>query len=525
MKQVYGYIRVSTTKQGEGVSLEAQKEAIEYYAQKHELNIINWFEEKETAAKTGRPLFTQMTKLLKKRKADGVIIHKIDRSARNLRDWASLGDLIDEGVEIHFAHESLDLNARSGRLSADIQAVIAADYIRNLREETKKGLYGRLKQGLYPFRAPVGYLNNGKGKLKTIDPIKGPLIKMLFELYATGSYTQIDIRNEAKKLGLTNDNGNLLSKNTISTILNNPFYSGVIKVKEEIFKGIHEPLISTKTFQKVQDVLEGKTHTKVIKHSFLFRKLLRCSACNYLLIGEKQKGIVYYRCHTKNCVTKGIREDYIERRIVELFENIEFEKTELILFEEIIKFENKHQEKHNIQIKDTLQIKIAEHNHKLEKLTDAIIEGLIDKDVFQERKIKLVYSLKELEEKQVQLSQRKNENEAQLQKFLELSKTLKNSYISANQLEKRLLVSNVTSNLLVEGKKLVIAMVSPFKEMVKSQKMLKCSHFPNHPRKKNGIYANSSSLHFIIEQDTVINKKKSLTKSQLRALIPHILIS
>ncbi len=40
--------------------------------------------------------------------------------------------------------------------SADIQGVVAADYVRNLREETKKGLYGRLKQGIYPLGAPIG---------------------------------------------------------------------------------------------------------------------------------------------------------------------------------------------------------------------------------------------------------------------------------------------------------------------------------------------------------------------------------
>jgi len=55
--------------------------------------------------------------------ADGVIMHKIDRSARNLRDWSDLGELIDRGIAVHFAHESVDLNSRGGRLSADIQAV------------------------------------------------------------------------------------------------------------------------------------------------------------------------------------------------------------------------------------------------------------------------------------------------------------------------------------------------------------------------------------------------------------------
>src|SRR5262249_16284240 len=162
--------------QGEkGVSLQEQHDAIERYAQRNGLKISEWFEERETAAKRGRPIFNKMLKLLNRGKSDGVIIHKIDRSARNLKDWADLGELIDQGIEVHFANESLDLHSRGGRLSADIQAVVASDYIRNLREETRKGFYGRLKQGIYPLPAPLGYLDMGKGKPKELDPTKAPL--------------------------------------------------------------------------------------------------------------------------------------------------------------------------------------------------------------------------------------------------------------------------------------------------------------------------------------------------------------
>jgi DNA invertase Pin-like site-specific DNA recombinase len=120
MKNYFAYTRVSTVKQGEqGVSLQEQREAIVRYAERNNLGIMEWFEERETAAKRGRPLFSRMLKLLKRGKASGVIIHKIDRSARNLKDWADLRQLIDEGIDVRFSQESLDLNTRGGRLSAD----------------------------------------------------------------------------------------------------------------------------------------------------------------------------------------------------------------------------------------------------------------------------------------------------------------------------------------------------------------------------------------------------------------------
>src|SRR2546422_2411107 len=203
-----GQIRVSTPKQGmKGVSLQEQRDAISRYAERNQFPISIWLEEMESAAKEGRPAFKQALKLLRSGKAKGIILHKLDRGVRNLKDWVALGELADQGVEVHFVSESLDLQSRGGRLSADIQAVVAADYIRNLREETRKGFFGRLKQGLYPLRAPIGYLDNGKGKVKTIDHFKGSLVRRGFELYATARYSLETLGQELYRMGLRNHNG------------------------------------------------------------------------------------------------------------------------------------------------------------------------------------------------------------------------------------------------------------------------------------------------------------------------------
>src|ERR1700689_4804347 len=122
MKRYFGYIRVSTPKQGEGVSLIEQKASIEAHAARAGISIIEWFEEKETAAKEGRDVFSRMLAKIERGEATGVVIHKIDRSARNLWDWAKLGKLVDRGIDVQFAHDGVDMNTRGGRLSADIIA-------------------------------------------------------------------------------------------------------------------------------------------------------------------------------------------------------------------------------------------------------------------------------------------------------------------------------------------------------------------------------------------------------------------
>src|SRR5689334_12578094 len=101
MNSYFAYIRVSTVKQGEhGSSLQEQRDSIKAFAVRNGLHIASWFEERETAAKIGRREFSRMLIALKNDKASGVIFHKIDRSARNLKDWSTIQDLAEQGIDV-----------------------------------------------------------------------------------------------------------------------------------------------------------------------------------------------------------------------------------------------------------------------------------------------------------------------------------------------------------------------------------------------------------------------------------------
>ena len=511
MKNVYGYIRVSTSKQGEGVSLEAQREAIERYAEQYNLNISKWFEEKETAAKQGRPLFTSMMKLLRQGKATGVIIHKIDRSARNLKDWADLGNLIDQGVGVHFAHESIDLNSRGGRLSADIQAIIAADYIRNLRQETIKGIYGRLNQGIYPFQAPAGYKDTGRGRAKEIDPIQGALVRKAFEFYATKKYNLQTLAARMQQLGLKNINGAKVDESAMSRILRNPFYIGIIKIKGQSFNGKHTPLIKPELFKSVQSILDGCTNQKVIKHDFLFRKMLVCKGCGYSLIAEKQKGHTYYRCHTKNCVTKALRETAAESRLLEKFASVQLHSEESDLMEEILLDAEAQTYRAHDEIISAMKSQKGLIEQRIERLTDCYVEGGLDKATYERRKEILLVELKEKEGGIKTFSEEKERVFKLTRKKLELAKSLVLSYETGNPTKRKKMVETVTSNLFVEGKKLVIAMRSPFLELSERLDFASGSPVNAEPR----ITGEDSD-----EEDTV---HPPLPKEQLKVLLGRIM--
>ncbi|WP_306043840.1 recombinase family protein [Mameliella sp. MMSF_3455] len=249
-----------------------------------------------------------MLRQLKRGKAAGLIMHKIDRSARYLRDWADLGDAIDLGIDVRFVHDPIDLHTRGGRLTADIQAVIAADFIRNLREEVRKGIQGRLRQGFYPFKAPRGYLDAGPRQVKRPDPAIAPLIVFAFQRYACGTVSLAQLGKTLHERGLETKAGTPLTPGILSAILHNPFYKGTVVVKGQHFDGHHQPLVTEALFDKVQKVFESKKQRRRTKHHFRYRQTLRCTTCGRHLVGEQQKGRVYYRCQRRHVC---VREDRI----------------------------------------------------------------------------------------------------------------------------------------------------------------------------------------------------------------------
>ncbi|MCO4839127.1 MAG: recombinase family protein [Rhodobacteraceae bacterium] len=454
-KTCFAYTRVSTVKQGDGVSLEAQREAIGIFAQKNNLTITDWFEEKETAAKRGRPIFDTVVKSLQSGKAAGLIVHKIDRSARNFADWARIGDLVDNGIDVHFAHESLDLRSRGGRLTADIQAVIAADYVRNLREETIKGIEGRLKQGLFPFGAPIGYLNTGPGKAKTPDPMRAPFVRQAFELYASQQFSLRGLVCELEKRGLRNRHGKPVTKYGVENILKNRFYYGTIYLKraDRMYNGIHEPIVTKALFDRVQALKGDRHHKKQVVHNHRYRRLFSCALCNRRLYGEVQKGHVYMRCQTKGCPTTTIRQDRIEAKISSALLGLRLPKRD----DENLKAQMRKRIEQRNEASDLKAIQLQLHQLDLREhqLTDALIERLIDKRTFQSRKDQIDNDRQDLE-KNLKESGNIAKDQRTAERFLELIKSLYFTYQIADSAKKRRITEIMFSNRSISGKNLCL---------------------------------------------------------------------
>ena len=144
------YARVSSREQKEhGYSTEAQIVLLKEYAKRNNFEIVEIYEDVETAKKAGRKNFNVMLKLLKKNKSiKTILVEKTDRLYRNFKDYVTIDEL--DGLEVHLVKENTILceNSRSHeKFVHGIKVLMAKNYIDNLSEEVKKGMHQKASQG------------------------------------------------------------------------------------------------------------------------------------------------------------------------------------------------------------------------------------------------------------------------------------------------------------------------------------------------------------------------------------------
>ena len=196
-------------------------------------------------------------------------------------DYVTLDEL---ELDVHLVKENDVLSPDSKshqKLLHGIKVVMAKNYIDNLSEEIEKGMKEKAEQGIYPSRAPVGYINAICGDKKFIqpDPEAAPLVRRLFELYSTGTYSLLELTRLARQEGFaTRVKRVKVPRGTIAKILNNPVYYGDFTWDGKQYHGTHEPIISRSLFDKVQEVMDAKAknRTGFRRHDWTFQGVLFC---------------------------------------------------------------------------------------------------------------------------------------------------------------------------------------------------------------------------------------------------------
>ena len=339
------YIRVSTDEQvKEGHSLEAQEERLRFFAKSQGWNIFKVYKDEGFSAKDlNRPALKDLFYDAKLNRFDVILIYKIDRLSRKLKDLIEIVLQLDKyKIGVKSATETIDTTTPSGRLIFH-QFGSFAQYERELiGERTKFGMIKRLKQGYWNTLPPYGY-KLIDGKLE-VDKKESEMVKKIFEFYVQKNMGIVNISRKLTETGYKprkSKTGRWRS-NTIHNILTNPIYIGKVRWGGEEADGIHQAIMDKALFEFVQDKLNKRRRwTQRYDSPNNFLGIVKCGLCNSPMAlhypgNEKKRKYKYYICSQrksfKSCHQDYIRADILEKSLINEIKKISQHRKEIYGF-------------------------------------------------------------------------------------------------------------------------------------------------------------------------------------------------
>ena len=413
MIKYFAYYRKSTDEaERQVLSIEAQIVELKEFAKRENLEVIEFFTEAKTAKKPGREKFEQMLKLIEKGEANGILSWHADRLARNSVDGGKIIYLLDTGKLQSLKFPTLWFeNTPQGKFMLSIAFGQSKYYIDNLSENVKRGIRQKLRNGVYPNKAPIGYLNEPRKRSIEIDPKTDRLVRKAFSLFATGKYTFVDIDKFFFEHGIKSSTNKYLRMDKIRNMLRSPFYYGVFEFAGETYQGIHKPIISKTLFDKCQEIIKRKSKTHINhKDEFWFLGLVKCKECHSAITAEKHfkfypktRGKVrydYYRCGKKHgyCSQKYVSGGEFEKQIREiLFQHSLHELNARRMLNWL--YADEINERKTVENKISLsKSQLSNVEQKLDRLLTGYLDQVIETNEYQTAKKKLIEEKSNLEE-------------------------------------------------------------------------------------------------------------------------------
>ncbi|WP_084263303.1 recombinase family protein [Actinomadura formosensis] len=360
-KRSVRYLRVSSRRQmdtdsdvvADGNSIDSQRKATSAKEQALGLTNVDEYIEPGSSGQSiaGRPEFQRLLRrIVRNRDIDYVVVDMRSRAFRNFADGALIKrELAKLGVKVISAHEDFGEGIMADAMEA-ITDIFNEVQVRLNGQDIKNKMRNKALNGGTVGRAPLGYLNvrrflDGK-EIRTVatDPERAPLIRLAFELYATGDWTLADLNEELYDRGLRTRPtprrpARQVSESRLSQILRDRYYLGYVTYDSEEIEGRHEPLVDEDLFEHVQDILEAHAvagERRRVHHHYL-KGTVFCGYCwkngvtQRLVIQQvvKHDGsqYSYFFCRRRrdgSCTAPHIGTHRIEEAVAEHYRQIRF---------------------------------------------------------------------------------------------------------------------------------------------------------------------------------------------------------
>ncbi|MEB6320868.1 recombinase family protein [Staphylococcus xylosus] len=318
MKQAMGYLRQSTTKQQ---SLAAQKQTIKALAEKHNIQHITFYSDKQSGRTDKRNGYQQITQLIQQGQCDVLCCYRLNRLHRNLKNALKLMKLCQKyHVHILSVHDGyFDMDKAFDRLKLNIFISLAELESDNIGEQVKNGIKEKAKQGkLITTHAPFGYhYHNGTF---TIDTLKAPTVKAVFNYYLQGyGYKKIAQYLETDEKFINR------KPYQVRNIIMNPNYCGRVINQYGQYDNMCPSIVSTSIYEQAQAIRSQKQLKRTSSANQLKQKI-KCPYCGSTLtnitIRKKHRTLRYYVCPQNMnasrfvCEFKGINAQSLEASVL-----------------------------------------------------------------------------------------------------------------------------------------------------------------------------------------------------------------
>lgn len=338
----YIYVRVSTSMQVDGYSLEAQRERLLRFAEFQEMEVVREYCDAGKSGKniSGRPEFSQMLQDIAedRDRVDFILVFKLSRFGRNAADVLnSLQYIQDFGVNLICVEDGIDSSKDSGKLTITVLSAVAEIERENILVQTMEGRRQKAREGKWNGgQAPFGYELDSKNGTLTVNSKEAEIVKIIFSKFVNeglGADSVCDYLNQHgyQKKKVKKNELNYFSRGLIMKILDNPVYIGKIaygrtatekvkgsrdqykRVKTDdymLIDGIHEAIVDQELWEaarirrKETGVKWNKTHS--LEHEHILSGILRCPVCGSGLVGTvrrrknkksgEYKDDFYYKC-------------------------------------------------------------------------------------------------------------------------------------------------------------------------------------------------------------------------------------
>ncbi|WP_418993277.1 recombinase family protein [Agathobaculum butyriciproducens] len=258
------YTRVSTLDQArEGYSLDAQRKALTRWAQEREYTIIGYYADEGISGKdiTHRPAMQRLLDDVTDNKIDIIVVWALSRFTRSVADLYNMWDLLSaHQCGLVSYTESFDATTITGRAMLGVLGIFAQMEREYTAERVRAAAAERAAQGKRTCNEVLGYDLDGKDTLK-INPVEAERVRYIFAKYA--EYHNLSAVAELCRLrGYTGKRGRIQTAESIRKILTRPIYAGYNVYLDELYQGTHEPLVSVKEYNHVQDLLQSHGHKR-----------------------------------------------------------------------------------------------------------------------------------------------------------------------------------------------------------------------------------------------------------------------